>query len=196
MHFCGITVVIICKMFEIMKSDITILPNDYDIYLHTSSKKQKNFEWYHYPEHVTQFRKKAIFGSDRNFWPEVLKFSWVKNISLFGCHLQRFLILIKKFTTLNILRPCRPTLILESGIFRILVPTNAIIIIFLLESTTESQNKYQISFLRYHYKFLWHSAAKVFTKSICVLPNCLFFFEGLLIHTIFDQFPRFLKYIR
>ena len=43
MHFFGITVVIICKFFEVVKSNIIILMADCKNYLHTLSKKKTNF---------------------------------------------------------------------------------------------------------------------------------------------------------
>ena len=44
MHFYSITVVIICKFFEVVKSNIIILMADCNNYLHTLSKK-KLFFW-------------------------------------------------------------------------------------------------------------------------------------------------------
>ena len=43
MHFYSITVVIICKFFEVVKSNIIILMADCNNYLHTLSKKKKVF---------------------------------------------------------------------------------------------------------------------------------------------------------
>ena len=43
MNFYGITVVIICKVFEVVKSNIIILMADCNNYLHTLSKKKKVF---------------------------------------------------------------------------------------------------------------------------------------------------------
>ena len=43
----SITVMIICKLFEIIKGYIIILSVDCNTHLHTLSKKQKKFECYH-----------------------------------------------------------------------------------------------------------------------------------------------------
>ena len=43
MHFFGITVVIICKFLEVVKSNTIILMPDCNNNLHTLSKKKKNF---------------------------------------------------------------------------------------------------------------------------------------------------------
>ena len=73
---------IICKCFEIIKSCIIILSVDCNTHLHTLSKKQKNFECYHFPQtkgQVTKWGKNKIVwqtkisglwkGRDPKIWP-------------------------------------------------------------------------------------------------------------------------------
>jgi len=49
MHFYGITVVIISKICEVMKSETKIVLVDYNTHVHALSKKTMFFEFYHYP---------------------------------------------------------------------------------------------------------------------------------------------------
>ena len=49
MHFYGITVVIISKLCEVMKSETKIVLINYNTHVHTLSKKIIFFELYHYP---------------------------------------------------------------------------------------------------------------------------------------------------
>ena len=74
MHFFGITVVIICKFFEVVKSNTIILMVDCNNYLHTSSKKKLFLNFIIFCENkgggqVTKCPKKAKFWANRNFWP-------------------------------------------------------------------------------------------------------------------------------
>ena len=48
MHFFGITVVVICKFLELVKSNTIILIPDCNNHLHTLSKIKKNFEFHHF----------------------------------------------------------------------------------------------------------------------------------------------------
>ena len=65
MHFFGITVAIICKFFEVVKSNI-ILMTDCNNHLHTLSKKNV-FEFHHFwrkqrgASHLVA-KKKQFFG--------------------------------------------------------------------------------------------------------------------------------------
>ena len=56
MHFYGITVIIICKFFEVVKSNTMILMTDCNNHLHTLSKKKNFFEFRHF------WRKKGGAG--------------------------------------------------------------------------------------------------------------------------------------
>ena len=66
MHFYSITVVIICKFFEVVKSNIIILMADCNNYLHTLSKKKLFLTFIIFGENkgrqVTKCPKKQNFG--------------------------------------------------------------------------------------------------------------------------------------
>ena len=105
MHFYSITVVIICKFFEVVKSNIIILMADCNNYLHTLSKKKKFFWIWSFLAkikgggQVTKCPKKAKFWANRNFWPmgwpEGPKIGRVTISAILYPHLEGILISIK-----------------------------------------------------------------------------------------------------
>ena len=74
MHFYGITVVIISKICEVMKSETKIVLINYNTHVHALSKKNIFFQILSLPMkikvgNVSKCQKKAFFWADRNFWP-------------------------------------------------------------------------------------------------------------------------------
>ena len=103
MHFFGITVVIICKFFEVVKSNTIILMTDCNNHLHTFSKKTFVF-W------ISSFLaktkggshlvpKKVKFWANTNFWPmgwpKGSKIVWVTISAILYSHLEGISISIK-----------------------------------------------------------------------------------------------------
>ena len=94
MHFYGITVVIICKVFEVVKSNIIILMAD-------CNNNKKIFFWISSflankkGGQVTKCPKKAKFWTNRNFWPEGPKIGRVTISAILYPHLEGISISIK-----------------------------------------------------------------------------------------------------
>ena len=104
MHFYSITEVIICKLFEVVKSNTTILMTDCNNHLHTLSKNIFILSFIIFGEnkggesHLVP--KKAKFWANRNFWPmgwpEGPKIGRVTILAILYPHLEGISISITK----------------------------------------------------------------------------------------------------
>ena len=75
MHFYGITVVIICKFFEVVKSNIIILMADYNNYLHTLTKKKIFLNFIIFGENKGGGRSPSA-QKKQNFGPTEISSRW------------------------------------------------------------------------------------------------------------------------
>ena len=75
MHFYSIPVVIICKFFEVVKSNIIILMADCNNYLHTLSKKKEFLNFIIFGENKGGGRSPSA-PKKQNFGPTEISDRW------------------------------------------------------------------------------------------------------------------------